>query len=82
VGQIRNWAQNEVNFFVKDDWKVTPSLTLNLGLRYDLMRVPYIPSSDGKPFTPGIIGAARTFSDIPATALIRGCPAALRREAN
>ena len=59
VGQIRNWAQNEVNFFVKDDWKVTPSLTLNLGLRYDLMRVPYIQSTTGQPFTPGIIGGSQ-----------------------
>jgi hypothetical protein len=56
VGQIRNWRQNEVNFFLKDDWRVTSSLTLNLGIRYDLMRVPYILSSDGKPFTPGIVG--------------------------
>ena len=31
--QIRTGIQNEFNFFVKDDWKVTPSLTLNLGMR-------------------------------------------------
>jgi hypothetical protein len=59
VGQIRNWHQNEVNFFIKDDWKVTPGFTLNVGLRYDLMRVPYILSSSGKNFTPGIIGGSQ-----------------------
>ncbi len=32
---------NEFTFFVKDDWKVMKSLTLNLGLRYDYYGVPY-----------------------------------------
>jgi hypothetical protein len=59
VGQIRNWHQNEINLFVKDDWKITPNFTLNLGLRYDLMRVPYIVSTNGQPFTPGIIGGTQ-----------------------
>lgn len=30
----------DVNFFVQDTWKVVPSLTLNLGLRYELQRLP------------------------------------------
>jgi hypothetical protein len=55
-GRIRDWHQNEVNFFVKDDWRVTPNFTLNLGIRYDLFRVPYLQSASGEHFTPGLEG--------------------------
>jgi len=57
-GRIRDWHQNEFNGFVKDDWKIRPSLTLNLGLRYDLMMVPYLLSAEGEGFTPGLFGGA------------------------
>ena len=33
--RIRDTHRNEFSFFFKDDWKVLPSLTLNLGLRWD-----------------------------------------------
>jgi hypothetical protein len=55
-GAIRNFRQNEFSTFIKDDWKVTPRFTLNLGLRWDWMQVPYMLNGSGKNFTPGYLG--------------------------
>ena len=41
IDKIRDLQQREFNVFVKDDWKVTDNLTLNLGLRWDYYGVPY-----------------------------------------
>jgi hypothetical protein len=37
----RNMRQTLVGAYVQDDWRLRPSLTLNLGLRYEMTTVPY-----------------------------------------
>jgi hypothetical protein len=41
VFKNRTWLKKEFSFFFKDDYKVSPSLTLNLGVRYEYYSVPY-----------------------------------------
>jgi hypothetical protein len=40
--RIREQVQNEWAVFFKDDWKVKPSLTVNLGARYEIYGAPYL----------------------------------------
>jgi Carboxypeptidase regulatory-like domain/TonB dependent receptor-like, beta-barrel len=46
-------------FYVQDDWKITPRLTLNMGLRYELFRGPFHP--DG----PDTLGSRFVLRDDP-----------------
>ncbi len=41
LSRYRRWSQNEFSWFLKDDWKITQNLTLNLGVRYDWFNAPY-----------------------------------------
>jgi len=54
----RTWKQRELAFFFKDDYKVTPNLTLNLGVRWEYYSVPW--DSNGRAVAP-IGGAAGMF---------------------
>ncbi|MGH9338839.1 MAG: TonB-dependent receptor domain-containing protein [Acidobacteriota bacterium] len=38
---IRGYRFTDYSLFIADDWKLTPSLTLNLGLRYELLGHPW-----------------------------------------
>ncbi|HTK37602.1 MAG TPA: hypothetical protein VL325_03845, partial [Pyrinomonadaceae bacterium] len=38
---VREWATEEYDWYVQDSWKLSQSLTLNLGLRYGLSRPVY-----------------------------------------
>jgi hypothetical protein len=40
--RITDYRQNQFSLFVKDDWKVNDSLTLNLGVRYEWYGVPFL----------------------------------------
>ena len=59
----RDWS-----FFFKDDWKITPDLTLNLGVRWEYSGIPYDGNGLGtniKDGMKGIMGASgiSSFSD-------------------
>ena len=36
-------SQNDFFFFVQDDWRIRPTLTLNLGARYEISTTPFNP---------------------------------------
>ena len=66
--QTRGQIQNEWNFFVKDDYKITQRLTVNLGVRYDFTGSPYLTEGLTNRFVGGglgLFGAGRPTGDDP-----------------
>jgi hypothetical protein len=66
--QTRGQIQNEWNFFVKDDYKLTNNITLNLGIRYDFTGSPYLTEGLTNRFVGGglgLFGAGRPSGDDP-----------------
>jgi hypothetical protein len=57
-GKVRHWKATELSFFFKDDWKISPAVTLNLGVRWEWYGVPY--DSNGKTTAP-VGGTAGVF---------------------
>jgi hypothetical protein len=48
--------EREFSIFFKDDWKLSPSLTINLGLRYEYYGVPWVASG----MTTGLVGGPQS----------------------
>ncbi|MFN0088360.1 MAG: carboxypeptidase regulatory-like domain-containing protein [Blastocatellia bacterium] len=64
-GKQRTWQQREFSWFFKDDFKLRPNLTLNLGMRYEWYGVPY--DANGK--TVSLIGGSDRVFGITGTKL-------------
>jgi hypothetical protein len=62
-GHRRTWKRKEFAFFLKDDLKVRPSLTLNIGMRYEYYGVPF--EALGK--AAGLVGESKGIFGITGT---------------
>src|SRR5262249_25790422 len=55
--------------YIQDDWRVTPRLTLNIGLRYDTETPAYEVAGRMNSFDPWVRNPAAGTGDIPANAI-------------
>jgi hypothetical protein len=62
-----HWINNTYSVYVNDNWHVSPTLTLNLGIRWDLLPHVYEKNNRTSNFIPGDFSAAQTQSPDPAT---------------
>jgi outer membrane receptor protein involved in Fe transport len=62
----------QTGLFVQDDWRVTPRLTLNLGLRYDLQTPPTDPFNREATFQLGV--QSKLLPTAPLGLLVAGDP--------
>ena len=82
VVRIKDYHQNEWGAFFKDDWKVLPNLTLNLGIRYDYYGTPW--EKNGMNASPvggaaGLFGISGTsFADLWHPGVTNGKPTQLQ----
>jgi hypothetical protein len=79
---IGKFVANRYNFYALDDWKVTPKLTVNVGLRYELQVLRPEIHGDAALFIPGSNQIAVFANSYPAGAIpaaIAAYPVALSK---
>ena len=57
INKFSDLRNREIAFFFKDDWKITPDVTLNLGVRYEYYGVPWEDTGMAAGVAGGISGA-------------------------
>jgi hypothetical protein len=65
---IYNVRTTDWDFFFEDDFRVTPRLTANLGLRYELPESPHSTTNDGALFNPATPGGGEIWASQSFTA--------------